>query len=347
MFIKDWTLPIAMMVGVLSYFAFKDLEALEPLLPAARWVSSHFPPWLIFFMLLFTFTKIHPKDLWPRKVHLWLLLVQVAGSVGVYLLLHPFNEVVAQSAMICIICPTATAAAIITEKLGGKVDALITYVIEINLVVSVFVPAVFPLIEPHEGLTFFQAFLCGVIYWIGNCSFARAYFVFSKPLVAGFLVGLVFGQPLQGAMIGAEINMIYLGWIGAGGASPADPCAAGVLSTAFVLATGLDMDAALVLAVPVGLVAIALYTMLMTVMSACGHLCQKFIETDKTYEEFVSERDDYLKKLNNSAEETVEDESFFENLRDFIVKYKYVIILIAIITGVGVFVIVKKKSRIV
>lgn len=159
MFIKDWTLPIAMMVGVLSYFAFKDLEALEPLLPAARWVSSHFPPWLIFFMLLFTFTKIHPKDLWPRKVHLWLLLVQVTGSVGVYLLLHPFNEVVAQSAMICIICPTATAAAIITEKLGGKVDALITYVIEINLVVSVFVPAVFPLIEPHEGLTFFQAFL--------------------------------------------------------------------------------------------------------------------------------------------------------------------------------------------
>lgn len=78
------------------------------------------------------------------------------------------------------------------------------------------------------------------------------------------------------------------------------------------------------------------------------YLCQKFIETDKTYEEFVSERDDYLKKLNNSAEETVEDESFFENLRDFIVKYKYVIILIAIITGVGVFVIVKKKrSRIV
>ena len=130
-------------------------------------------------------------------------------------------------------------------------------------------------------MTFFQAFLCGVIYWIGNCSFARAYFVFSKPLVAGFLVGLVFGQPLQGAMIGAEINMIYLGWIGAGGASPADPCAAGVLSTAFVLATGLDMDAALVLAVPVGLVAIALYTMLMTVMSACGHLCQKFIDDGK------------------------------------------------------------------
>lgn len=130
-------------------------------------------------------------------------------------------------------------------------------------------------------MSFFQAFLCGVIYWIGNCSFARGYFVFSKPLVAGFLVGLVFGDPLQGAMIGASINMIYLGWIGAGGASPADPCAAGVLSTAFVLATGLDMDTALVLAVPVGLVAIALYTMLMTIQAVCAHVAQKFIDDGK------------------------------------------------------------------
>ena len=41
------------------------------------------------------------------------------------------------------------------------------------------------------------------------------------------------------------------------------------------------MDAALVLAVPVGLVAIALYTMLMTVLAACGHLAQKFIDDGK------------------------------------------------------------------
>lgn len=158
-FVKDWTLPLAMLTGILCYFIFSKVEAMEPLHPAALWISGHLPPWLIFFMLLFTFTKIHPRDLWPRKVHLWLVLIQVFGSLGVYFLLHPFNEVVAQSALICLICPTATAAAIIVEKLGGKVDALITYVIEINVVVSIFVPAVFPLIEPHEGLTFMQAFL--------------------------------------------------------------------------------------------------------------------------------------------------------------------------------------------
>lgn len=158
-FIKDWTLPIAMITGVLTYFALRDLEFLSPMVPTAKWISHTLPPWLIFFMLLFTFTKIHPKDLWPRKVHLWLVLIQTVGSIAVYMALHPINEVVAQSALICLICPTATAAAIIVEKLGGKVDALITYVIEINIIVSIFVPAVFPLIQPHEGLTFFEAFL--------------------------------------------------------------------------------------------------------------------------------------------------------------------------------------------
>ena len=116
-FIKDWTLPVAMIVGVLSYFAFKDIRALEPALPAARWVSSHFPPWLIFFMLLFTFTKVHPKDLWPRRAHLWLILIQVLGSVGIYLLLHPFNEVVAQGGMICVLTPIAMAAVVIGATL--------------------------------------------------------------------------------------------------------------------------------------------------------------------------------------------------------------------------------------
>lgn len=131
-------------------------------------------------------------------------------------------------------------------------------------------------------MTLFQAFLVGVIYWFGNSSFARSYFVFSKPLVSGFLVGLVFGDPLTGAMAGASINMIYLGWIGAGGSTPADPNAAGTLSTAFVLASGLSIDQALVLAVPIGLAAISLYTLLMTLLSVCPRVAYKMIDSGKS-----------------------------------------------------------------
>lgn len=131
-------------------------------------------------------------------------------------------------------------------------------------------------------MTLFQAFLVGVIYWFGNSSFARGYFVFSKPLVCGFLVGLVFGNPLVGATAGASINMIYLGWIGAGGSTPADPCAAGTLGTAFVLASGLSISEALVLAVPIGLAAISLYTLLMTLLSVCPRISYKMIEAGKS-----------------------------------------------------------------
>lgn len=129
-------------------------------------------------------------------------------------------------------------------------------------------------------MTLFQAFLCGVIYWIVTIPYTR---LFRIQQTSGCRLP---GRPGIRKTAGGRDDWCadqhdLPGWIGAGGASPADPCAAGVLSTAFVLATGLDMDAALVLAVPVGLVAIALYTMLMTVLAACGHLAQKFIDDGK------------------------------------------------------------------
>ena len=59
----------------------------------------------------------------------------------------------------CFICPTATAAAVITGKLGGNAASLTTYTLLSNLLAAIVVPLVFPLVEPHEGLSFFVAFL--------------------------------------------------------------------------------------------------------------------------------------------------------------------------------------------
>ena len=61
--------------------------------------------------------------------------------------------------MVCLICPTATAAAVITGKLGGNAATLTTYTLLSNLLGATMVPLVFPLVEPHEGLTFWNAFL--------------------------------------------------------------------------------------------------------------------------------------------------------------------------------------------
>lgn len=51
------------------------------------------------------------------------------------------------------------------------------------------------------------------------------------PVVTGFFVGLVLGDPVSGAMAGAYINLFYLSWITAGGAMPGNIMFAGVFGT--------------------------------------------------------------------------------------------------------------------
>ena len=163
-FIKNWTLPIAMVVGTLVYLAFAKWSFLAPLKPWVNGFVSFITPWLIFAQLLFTFCKIDLKELKPRRWHAWLLMIQffTCSIVATLLLCFPMGSLGKgfwEGAMVCLICPTATAAAVITSKLGGNAATLTTYTLLSNLLGAVMVPLVFPLVEPHEGLTFWMAFL--------------------------------------------------------------------------------------------------------------------------------------------------------------------------------------------
>ena len=60
--------------------------------------------------------------------------------------------------MLCLICPTATAAAVVTGKLGGDVAGITTYTVLINLVTAVLVPLIVPLLHPMDGMDFWTAF---------------------------------------------------------------------------------------------------------------------------------------------------------------------------------------------
>ena len=131
-FLKNWTLPIAMLVGALGY---KVMDYL-----------SFITPYLIFTMLLLTFSKISLRDLRPRLSHLYLLCIEIIGAIAIYYLLAPFDPIVAQGMMICIICPTATAAAVVTGKLGGNVASITTYTLLCNIAVAFVIPALFPII---------------------------------------------------------------------------------------------------------------------------------------------------------------------------------------------------------
>lgn len=126
--------------------------------------------------------------------------------------------------------------------------------------------------EPKAGL--FQAALVGLGYYLSNSPWIAGnggFFGLYRPLVAGFIVGIIFGQPVEGAQIGAAINLLYIGFISAGGSIPADPSVAGWVGTALALAGGLTPEAAISLGVAVGLLGTIVFFTRMSVDAVFAH----------------------------------------------------------------------------
>ena len=163
-FLKDWILPIAMAAGAGGYFLFHYAGFLAPLKPAVWVAVDILTPSLIFIQLFLTFCKIDLKDMRLTGWHWTILAFQALSALlmAAVLMFVPMNEVyreIFEGAMVCLICPTATAAAVVTDKLGGSAARITLYNLMSNILAAVFVPVVFPLIELHSEMGFFPAFL--------------------------------------------------------------------------------------------------------------------------------------------------------------------------------------------
>lgn len=136
-------LPMAMLTGAFFNDFFQQLAFLTP--------------YLIFSMLFITYCKLSFRDLHFSRLHGWLLLVQVIGCLLVYGILVWFNPVVAEGCLICVLAPTATAAAVITGMLGGNVACLAAYTLTSSVVVAVVSPLIFTLLGNHAELSFWDS----------------------------------------------------------------------------------------------------------------------------------------------------------------------------------------------
>ncbi len=119
-----------------------------------------------------------------------------------------------------------------------------------------------------------QAALVGLGYYFSNSPWLfgnGGFFGLYRPLVAGLIVGIIFGDPVKGAEIGAAINLLYIGFISAGGSIPADPSVAGWVGTALALAGGLDAAAGIALGVAVGLLGTIIFFTRMSVDAVFAH----------------------------------------------------------------------------
>jgi BASS family bile acid:Na+ symporter len=149
--LKNWMLPAAMILGTVFH----------PWLIRAAFLM----PWLIFFMLLFTFARIGPRDIRFQRMHIVLLAIQLAGCLGVYWVCCRWDPVIAEALFICVLAPTATAAAVITGLLGGSVGFLTSYILASNVLVSVGAPILFSWIGTNRALPFRESAwdICGEV----------------------------------------------------------------------------------------------------------------------------------------------------------------------------------------
>lgn len=180
--LRDWSLPIAMFGGVAMYLLYVSIPLFDGTHAAAGRIVAVLQPTFIFLMLFIAFCKVRMRDLRLTRWHLWLSALQMmlfAGFAVVIALLHPMDEelrVILEAAMLCFMCPTATAAAVITAKLGGDATSLISYTMLINVLVALTAPLLLTLSHPVAGMTFFASFvlILGKVFPLLLCPLAAA-----------------------------------------------------------------------------------------------------------------------------------------------------------------------------
>ena len=161
--LKKFILPTGLAIGTIVYLLFSKVTFLQPIGDIVGPFLVSLLPIVIFIMLYITFCKIQITDLRPRPWHFILQAIRILLSAILILFItnttDTTTKLILEGAFICVICPTAAAAPVITEKLGGSIASLTIYTILANIVTSIIIPLFFPLVEKSAEISFFTAFI--------------------------------------------------------------------------------------------------------------------------------------------------------------------------------------------
>ena len=162
-FLKDWTLPVSMGMGTIVYLIFAFVPALESAAEVMEPVFNTILPLFMFLILFVTFCKVDFHKMLPVGWHLWvsifnLLFVGIVMAIVLFFHFTGDKLVLMEALLMCIIAPTATAAAVVTQKLGGSLEEMTTYTFLSNFLTVLLVPVCFPLIEKSADISFMSAF---------------------------------------------------------------------------------------------------------------------------------------------------------------------------------------------
>jgi len=162
-FLKDWTLPVSMGIGAVAYLVFAFVPQLEGAALFFDPIMEAILPMFMFLVLFVTFCKVDFHKMRPVWWHLWvsvfnLLFVGIVMALILGLNLKDEKLVLLEALLMCIIAPCATAAAVVTQKLGGSLEQTTTFTFLSNFITVLLVPLCFPMIEKGADVSFMSAF---------------------------------------------------------------------------------------------------------------------------------------------------------------------------------------------
>ena len=163
-FLKDWTLPVSMSIGAVAYLIFAFTPQLDKAGDFFAPIFDAILPLFMFLVLFVTFCKVDFRKLRPVAWHFWVGVFQILFiAILMIFILGMAKEaetiVLLEAILMCVISPCATAAAVVTQKLGGSLEQMTTYTFISNFITALLVPVCFPMIEKSADITFMSAFL--------------------------------------------------------------------------------------------------------------------------------------------------------------------------------------------
>lgn len=185
--LKDLQLPIAIFLGLLFHRFFATINVLTP--------------FLIFVMLYVTLCSFEIKQMKITWLHLWILLFQVVVSLGFYLILYPFNPILAQGSLAIILAPTAISAPVVAAMLGANLSTMVTSTLLSNLAVAFISPIYFSIAGNHADISFWHS--CWLVLY-------KVAPLIIMPLVLALLTRRFL--PKLGASIVRQKNINYYLW---------------------------------------------------------------------------------------------------------------------------------------
>ena len=105
-------------------------------------------------------------------------------------------------------------------------------------------------------MSIFQALLLALFGWMSSiyspvlCGGLGGWYTLGRPLVSGMVIGIIMGDVQTGIIMGAAIQMLYIGLVTPGGAMRADVNFASWIGIPLAMAAGAGTEFALALAVP-------------------------------------------------------------------------------------------------